>query len=95
MYKWPYEGWTSASMDAWALSIEASTVIGLRVAKMAAGGPGASGEAYLMVSEKMQSVFELQSAMMSGRLGASPLTGTRKVLKHYRRKVKANRKRLG
>jgi hypothetical protein len=95
MYTWPYEGWASAGMDAWALSIEASAVIGLRVAKMATGGPDASGEAYLMVSEKMQSAFELQSAMMTGRLGASPLAGTRKVLKHYRRKVKANRTRLG
>lgn len=95
MYKWPYEDWASASMDAWALSIEASTVIGLRVAKMATGGPGASGEAYLMLSEKMQSALELQSALVTGRLGANPLTGTRKVLKHYRRKVKANRKRLG
>ena len=95
MYKWPYEGWASAGMDAWALGMEASAVIGLRVAKMAAGGPAAGGEAYLMLSEKMQSALELQSALMTGQLGASPLTGTRKVLKHYRRKVKANRKRLG
>jgi len=95
MYKWPYEGWASAGMDAWSLSMEASAVIGLRVAKMATGGPGASGEAYLMLSEKMQSAFELQSAMMTGQLGANPLAGTNKVIKHYRRKVKANRKRLG
>jgi hypothetical protein len=95
MYKWPYAGWTGAGMDAWALSMEASTVIGLRMAKMAMGGPAAGDEAYLMLSEKMQSAVELQSALLTGRLGASPLAGTRKVLRHYRRKVKANRKRLG
>ena len=48
-----------------------------------------------MLSEKMQSAMELQSALVTGRLGATPLAGTQKVLRHYRRKVKANRKRLG
>jgi len=63
--------------------------------KLAVEGPAAGSEAYLMWSEKMQSAFELQSALMTGRLGTTPLAGTHKVLKHYRRKVKANRKRLG
>jgi len=95
MYKWPYSGWASAGIDAWALGMEASTVVGLRVARMAMGGPGASDEAQLMLSEKIQSTLELQAAMMTGRLGTTPLAGTRKVLGHYRRKVKANRRRLG
>jgi len=95
MYKWPYQGWTNAGLDAWALSMEASAVIGLRVAKMAVGGPAAGSEAFLMLSEKMQSAMELQSALVTGRLGSTPLAGTQKVLRHYRRKVKANRKRLG
>lgn len=90
-----YTAWTRAGFDAWALGMEASTVIGLRVAKMAAGGPGVADEACLMVSEKMQSAFELQAAMLRGQLGTTPLAGTTKVLRHYRRKVKANRKRLG
>lgn len=94
MHKWPYQGWASAGMDAWALGIEASAVIGLRVAKLAMGGPAAGGEAYLMLSEKMLAAIELQTALATGQLGTTPLVGTRKVLKHYRRKVKANRKRL-
>lgn len=95
MTKWPYGGWASAGIDAWALGMEASAVIGLRVMRMAAGGTDAAAEAQLMVSEKMQAAFELQTAMITGQLGATPLAGTRKVLRHYRRKVKANRKRLG
>jgi len=95
MYKWPYAGWIGASMDAWTLGMEASTVIGLRVAKLAMGGAGADSEARRMVSEKMQAAYELQMAMMTGQLGASPLAGTRKVIRHYRRKVKANKRRLG
>ena len=95
MTKWPYAGWLGASMDAWSLGMEASTVVGLRVAKIAAGGAGANDEACRMVSEKMQAAYELQMAMMSGQMGASPLAGTRKIIRHYRKKVKANRKRLG
>lgn len=95
MYKWPYAGWVGASMDAWSLGMEASTVIGLRVAKLAMGGAGAEAEARRMVSEKMQAAYELQMAMVTGQMGASPLAGTRKVIRHYRKKVKANKRRLG
>lgn len=94
MYKWPYAGWVGASMDAWSLGIEASTVIGLRVAKLAMGGAGADAEMCRMVSEKMQAAYELQMAMVTGQIGASPLAGTRKVIRHYRKKVKANKRRL-
>ncbi|RYY47925.1 MAG: hypothetical protein EOP59_00065 [Sphingomonadales bacterium] len=94
-YKWPYSGWATASMDAWMLGLEASQVIGLRMARIAGGGDGASDETARMLTEKVQSAFELQAAMMTGRLGTTPLAGTQKTLRHYRRKVKANRKRLG
>jgi hypothetical protein len=82
-------------LDAWTLGMESSAVIGLRMVKIAAGGPGASEEAARMFSEKLQSGLELQAALMTGRLGTTPLAGTQKTLRHYRRKVKANRKRLG
>jgi hypothetical protein len=95
MYKWPYGDWASAGFEAWSLGIEASQVIGLRTMRMAAGGAAASDEAERMVSEKLASLFELQAAMMTGRLGADPVAGTRKMVRHYRRKVKANRRRLG
>ncbi|NIJ22107.1 hypothetical protein FHS95_003818 [Sphingomonas naasensis] len=95
MTKWPYGGWASAGIDAWALGMEASAVIGLRVMRMATGGADAAAEAQLMVSEKMQAALELQTAMVTGQLGNTPLASTRKTIRHYRRKVKANRKRLG
>ena len=95
MYKWPYAGWVGASLDAWTLGMEASTVIGLRMAKLAMGGAGADAEACRMISEKMQAAYELQMAMVTGQMGASPLAGTRKVIRHYRKKVKANKRRLG
>ncbi|UUL83995.1 hypothetical protein OKW76_05825 [Sphingomonas sp. S1-29] len=95
MYKWPYAAWTQASIDAWTLGAEASTVIGMRMAKMAVGGAAADKEAQLMVSEKMQAMAELQMQMLTGGLGTTALSGTQKTLKHYKKKVAANRKRLG
>ena len=94
MYKWPYAAWTKAGWDTWALGVESSTVIGIRMARMAAGTAEAD-EVQRMVSEKVQAAFELQVALMTGGLGTDPVATTRKAVRHYRRKVKANRKRLG
>ena len=95
MTHWPYRGWMHAGLDAWSLGMEASQVAGMRIARVAMGGRGANDEVRLMVSEKVESLFELQTALVTGQLGTTPLGGTRKVLRHYSRKVKANRKRLG
>jgi len=95
MTNWPYRGWMHAGLDAWTLGIEASQVAGMRLARVAMGGSQASDEVRLMVSEKVESLFELQAALATGGLGTTPLGGTRKVLRHYSRKVRANRKRLG
>ena len=81
-------------MDSWALGMEASTVIGLRTLKLAAGGAAAQREAELMVDEKVRAAAALQFKAMTGGLGVTPDVATRKVLAHYRRKVRANRHRL-
>lgn len=90
MYSKTYGAWVHAGFDAWSLGVEALAVVGLRMAKLAAGGTAASSEAELMVAEKVQ------SAMMvaAGSLGLTPLGGTQQAIKHYRRKVAANRWRL-
>ena len=48
-----------------------------------------------MVAEKVQASLELQAATITGRLGATPVAGTKKAIRHYGRKVSANRRRLG
>jgi hypothetical protein len=95
MMKWPYAEWARAGIDAWALGLEASTVIGLRMATFAQGGAASEREARLMVAEKIESALHLQSAFLGGRLGNTPASGAKRVLRHYRRKVSANRRRLG
>lgn len=69
------------------LAGEAQRVIWLRSVKLAAGGTKARREARLMVIEKM-----VAAGREGGRLimGASPGS----VVKSYRKKVKANLRRL-
>jgi len=86
--------WFGLSMDAWAMGLEASTVIGLRTLKLAAGGPDAHAEAQRMVAEKMTAGMELGVRAMTGGLGASPAAAAAQTVSHYRRKVRANRRRL-
>jgi hypothetical protein len=86
--------WLRLSMDAMALSLEASSVIGLRTLKIAAGGPAADAEARLMVSEKIATSMDLQYKAMTGGLGFNPAGAAAKSLTLYRRKVRANRRRL-
>jgi hypothetical protein len=75
------------------LGMEAQSVIALRTMKMAAGGTAAGDEINLMVSEKVQAAmdaqFTLAKAAMTGRSD-----GPAKAVALYRRRVRANQRRL-
>jgi hypothetical protein len=82
---------TSKMLKSWIklaqLSVEAQQVIWLRTMKLAAGGPKADREAKLMVQEKIDiAQKEALKLLMGGSQDA--------MVGNYRRKVKANRKRL-
>jgi len=86
--------WTNLAFDSWSLGMDASTVIGLRMMKLAAGGAAAQAEAQLMVSEKMVTSVTLPILAMTGQLGASGPAIAAGSLAHLRHKVRANRRRL-
>jgi hypothetical protein len=86
--------WLRVGCDAWALGLEASAVIALRTLKMAAGGEAGAAEAHLMVTEKLDAAAALQAKAMTGRLGLNGPSAATATLAHYRRKVRANRRRL-
>jgi hypothetical protein len=86
--------WVRIALSAWALGFEASSVIGLRVMKIAAGGPAAEAETRLMFREKFQAGLAIQGKVLSGALGKTAHTATSRALAHYRRKVRSNRRRL-
>ena len=89
-----YSSWMRLMTDSYRLGLETQAVVGLRLAKLAAGDLAATREANRMISEKMVAAAELQmkaaSAMLTGRAGTMPAT----TVAHYRRKVRANRRRL-
>ena len=75
--------WLASAM----LAFEACEVIHLRLAKLAAGDGEADCEARLMVSEKVDAMFEAGASMMAGASAAV-------IVGRYREHVAANSKRL-
>jgi len=79
--------WHPTFQDSAMLLVESQFVIGLRLFHLASGGMAAHQEAQLMVSEKIDA-FAAAAATMAG--GGSART----VCRDYRRRVRANAKRL-
>ncbi len=86
--------WFGIGMNAYALGMEAATVIALRGMKLSQGGPAAQTEAAAMVQEKIAAAAALPMMAATGALGFTPHQAARKTIAHYRRKVRANRRRL-
>lgn len=69
------------------LALQSSEVIGLRIAKLAGGGSDAQHEAHLIVSEKVNAVFEVSARLISGATLID-------VIERFREQVAANARRL-
>ena len=90
-----FNPWLSIGLRAWQIGLEAQSVIALRVLRMAAGGPRAEAEASRMVTEKMLAASEAQMAAAAATVrGAKNHVGAGKALNVYRKRVRANRRRL-
>ena len=83
----PIASLTSPWFTLVSLTLESSEVIGLRVAKLAGGGIDARQEADLIVSEKVNAVFELSARLISGATVVD-------VVERIREQVAANARRL-
>ena len=69
-------------------------VIVLRAARLAEGGPAASREARLIVTEKLDSGVELGTALVTRQLGTDPKQILGNTISFYLAGVRANRRRL-
>jgi hypothetical protein len=78
--------WLKLVTDTTLLAMEAQTVIGLRLGQIAMGR-GSLAENQLMVTEKMLALAEAAATVTTGG-------SAHKVVKGYRKKVRANTKRL-
>nr|WP_298682198.1 hypothetical protein [uncultured Dongia sp.] len=86
--------WFRASFDLFSLGLEVATVMTLRTAKIALGGAAGETESRRMVQEKIDSALDLQTRFMTGQMGTDGPAAMSKTVTHYRRKVRANRRRL-
>ena len=82
-----FAAWMRLSMDAAFLGFESQRVIGLRLAKIAAGGPGGYAEAQRMIAEKTAAFAEAAMTLAAGG-------STQKIVRRYRTHVRANERRL-
>ncbi len=78
--------WLRLASDTTRLAMEAQTVIGLRLGQIAMGR-GSLAENQLMVTEKLLALAEAATTVATG---GSP----HQVVRGYRKKVRANTKRL-
>ena len=90
----PIAAWSALAFDSWALAWESSAVIGLRLAQVAGGGSGTFSEITLMASEKISAAMELHASLVAAGLATTPLESAQQTVRLYRRKVRANRRRL-
>ena len=89
-------GWFNRSMQMMKLGMESQTIILQRLLRLQAGGPMAQKEAARMLAEKTTAAvtegFAMSLALASGK---SPLSALELTVRSYRKKVAANRRRLG
>jgi hypothetical protein len=86
--------WLRLSFDFWRAGLEAQQVIGLRLATLAGGGIAASAEMNRMVAEKMSAALEAQHMAATAALTGNAAQIPSRTVALYRRKMRANRKRL-
>lgn len=86
--------WLRLAFDSFALGAEAQGVMALRMLKLAGGGAAAAAETQLMISEKMKAASQVQAQVLTSLLTGSGHLAPQRAVSQYRRKVRANRRRL-
>ena len=79
--------WLNLMTQATRLGVETQQVVALRLLKVASGGPAAQTEVARMMTEKIAAAAEAAATL---GLGGS----SRKVVRRYRTRIRANARRL-
>ena len=86
--------WFGLWTDCMHLGFETQTVVGLRLMKLALGGAAAQAETRLMVMEKSNAAADALKEIVLGLAAGRGDRAPAKLVGLYRRRVRANRKRL-
>lgn len=87
--------WLTFSLKAFQLGVEAQNVVALRMMRLATGGAGAEVEMSRMILEKAAAIAEAQfAAATAAAAGKADHVIASKALTVFRKRVRANRRRL-
>ena len=87
--------WLALTFKTMQLGFDAQNVIAMRMMRFAAGDAGALNEVRRMVVEKVTASLEAQTAVASGIIvGQKDTVVADKVLRVFRKRVRANKRRL-
>lgn len=86
--------WLRVTFDTWWLGFECANVMALRAFAIAIGGSLAKIEAHRMVEEKIKALIALQALVFTGALVLRFPEIAAGSVRHYRKAVRANRRRL-
>jgi hypothetical protein len=90
-----WNAWCALSLQTAWLGLEAQNVIALRLMRMAVQRPGSQAEARRIVTEKVAALSEAQAAAATAVIkGDKSHRVAKKVLGVYKKRVRANRRRL-
>jgi hypothetical protein len=90
-----WHAWCALSFQTARLGWEAQSVIALRMMRLATQSAGSQTEARRMVTEKVAALAEAQAAAAGAEIkGGKDHHVAKKVLGVYRKRVRANRRRL-
>ena len=86
--------WLALTFQAAQFGLQVQSVMALRLMRLAEGGNPGRREARLMVVEKMAALTEAQVATAATIVTGRSHTAAKKVVQVFKKKMRANRKRL-
>jgi hypothetical protein len=89
-----FNAWLALSFQTAQLGLDSQRVIALRLMRLSGGGAAGATEARMMVADKMAALTEAQFAAAGAVLTGDSHKLARKVLRVFKKRVRANKRRL-
>jgi hypothetical protein len=89
-----FNAWLALTFQTAQLGLDAQRVVALRLMRLSGGGAAGVTEARLMVADKMAALTEAQFAAAAAMLTGGSHKLANKVLRGFKKRVRANRSRL-
>jgi hypothetical protein len=89
-----FNAWLALTFQTAQLGLDAQHVVALRLMRLSGGGAVGATEARRMVADKMAALTEAQFAAAAAVLTGDSLKLVNKLLRVFKKRVRANRNRL-